>query len=353
MTSTVTGGDQIFAFVFEDADSFAQDPGNPTDTNFKTFGIDETMDTQDREQNPERLNRPGKRTTDEFLETNFDGSWSSDFILTNAHWLRMIYGDPTVSGTDSNTYTFDLNNGNTPRSAHLIEQINYDDGTTEQTVYIGCPATDADFDVSVEDTVGISISGDYVTEKTFSSADGDDMPYGDIVNGISQQPDEDVRPFHYGNSELLLDLDNSGTVDFQSLIQDVSVTLAANTEMEDELGTRFSVARSYLNFEPDVSFTRLVNDNDQDDQKALMYGSSTASEPQETLVDSEIDGEVSFDVGLSAELNKYTFNLSGTFPDSFTRSNVGSIEDVIEEEVDRFVKDVGVVVETDQYDLTN
>lgn len=347
--TTVTGGDQIYAFVFEDTDSFAQSPGDPTDTNFKTFGIDETMDTQDREQNPERLNRPGKRTTDEFLETNFDGSWSSDFILTNAHWLRMIYGDPNVN---TNTYTFDLDNNNKPRSAHLIEQINYDDGTTEQTVYIGCPATDADIDVSVEDTVGVSISGDYVTEETFSTADGDTIPYGDASNGITDQPDEDVRPFHYGNSKLFLDLNNDGTADFQSLIQDVSVTLAANTEMEDELGTRFSVARSYLNFEPDVSFTRLVNDDTQDDQKALMYGSSTASEPQETLVDSEIDGKVEFDVGLSG-LNKYTFDMNGTFPDSFSRSNVGSIEDVVEEEVDRFVKDVNVTVETDQYDLTN
>jgi hypothetical protein len=151
---------------------------------------------------------------------------------------------------------------------------------------------------------------------------------------------------------LLLDLDDNGTATFQALIQDVSVTLAANTEMEDELGTRFSVARSYLNFEPDVSFTRLVNDETKDDQKSLMYGSTTAKEPQETLVDSEIDGEVVFDVGLANELNKYTFNLNGTFPDSFTRSNVASVEDVLEEEVDRFVKDVEVVVESDQYDLT-
>lgn len=345
--STVTGGRQIFAYVYEDEGEFDQDPAEPADDDIKSFGIDETMDTQDRDQNTERLYKPFERITNEFLEGGFDGSWSADFILTNGKWLPSIYGEPEVSGDE---HTFSLRKDTLPRSMQIIEQINYPDGEIEQTVYTGAPTADADVDVSVGDPVSVSLSGDYADEETASTAEGEDLFFGDALTGLDEQPDDGLRPVHYGNSELLFDLNNDGTADFQSLIQDVSVSINANVELEDELGTRFSVVPSFLNFEPDLSFTRLVSDDTKDDQKRLMYGDTASQTPQETLVESEVDGQVILDVGIPDELNEFVIELNGTFPDSFSRNNVGSPEDVLEEDVDRFVREVDVTVTTDEYD---
>lgn len=345
--STVTGSRQIIGFVFEDEGEFDQDPSEPTDDDLKDFGINETLDTQDRDQNSERLYKPYERIPNEFLEGGFDGSWSADFILTHGLWLPAVYGGPEVDG---DTYTFSLSKNNLPRTLQIVEQIDYPDGEIEQTVYTGATTSDPDVDVSVGDPVDVSISGDYAREHTASTAEGEDLFFGDPETGIEEQPDTDVRPLHYGNAELHLDLDNDGEAEFQSLIQDASVSLNGNVELEDELGTRFAAAPSFLNFEADVSFTRLVNDDTKDDQKRLMYGGSASQEPNETLVDSEIDGELHIDAGIPDELNEFEISLNGTFPDSFSRNNIGSPEDVIEEDVDRFVREVDFVVTTDQYD---
>lgn len=356
MSRTATGADTIVTYVFEDSGSFAQDPRNskPTDTDFKAFGSDETFDTQDRDQNSERLYRPFNRQSDEILEGNFAGSWSIDLTLTNLQWLRAVYGDATQPDpTNSpNLYRFELSSANPPRTMHVIEELHYANGDIEQTVYIGAIVTSADLSVSTGDPVNGTIDGDYVTEITRNTGDGDDLIYGDVSNGIGNQPDTQLRPLHFGNSTLSLDYDGDGNAEVQSLIQDADVSFEANAELENELGTRFAVAPSYLNFEPDTSFTGIVNDDDQDIRKKRMYGSSTAKEPQENILDSEIDGSLVFDAGLSSEINTITVNLNGTFPDSYSRSNVGDPSSVIEEDIDRMISRVTVEVETDVYDPT-
>lgn len=357
--SVPTGASQIVAFIFEDKNEFAQDPTSNTltDTNFKPFGSNETMDSQDRDQNPTRLFRPFDRAADEILEGAFDGSWSVDATLTNAHWLRMVYGDPAVSGTNSNTYTFSYRQTEPVRTAQIIEETHYPDGEIVQTVYVGCLLSSADLSVSLEDPVDLSLDGSYATEYTRSTAEGEDLIYGDVAGGLDSaeggQPETLARPLHFGNSELRLDYDDDGTPEFTSLVQDADVSFDGNAELQGEIGTRFSVAPSYLEFEPDLSFTRLIDTTDKDTGKRQMYGDSAGIQPQETMQDSTMDGKLVMDAGLSGELNTFEIDLKGTFPDSYSRSNVGDPTDTLEEDVDRFITSIEAVVESDKHDLTS
>lgn len=348
--SVVTGAYTVWVYIWEDANQFNQPAGSPTDDgNWKIFGSQETMDTQDRDNNPERMYRPFDRAAEEILEQAFDGSWSADFTLTNTWWLQFAYGEPSVSGTAvpyTHTYTFDPRDP--PKSAHLIEETHYPDGEVQQTIYRGCVASSIDADVSVEDVVGISIDGAYALEETYSTADGDSLVYGDASTGIAEQPATAYRPLHFGNSYLRMDLDGDGTPEMKSLVQDASVSLEGNVELENELGTRFAAAPSYLNFEFDTSYTGLVSVETKTEELKSAYGSQAVTQPQETMADADIDGELEFDAGLDGETNGIVFNLQGAFPDSFSRSNVGSPEDALEEDVDRMVANVETVVTSDQ-----
>lgn len=355
--SVVTGAYTVWVYIWEDANQFNQAAGEPTDaTNWKIFGSQETMDTQDRDNNPERMYRPFDRAAEEILEQAFDGSWSADFTLTNTWWLQFAYGAPSTTAVDESgdgttdywehTYTFDPRDP--PKSAHLIEETHYPDGEVQQTIYRGCVASSIDADVSVEDVVGVSIDGAYALEETYSTADGDSLVYGDAASGIAEQPATQYRPLHFGNSYLRLDLDEDGTPEMKSLVQDASVSLEGNVELENELGTRFAAAPSYLNFEFDASYTGLVSVETKAEELKSAYGSQAVTQPQETMADADIDGELEFDAGLAGETNAVVFNLQGAFPDSFSRSNVGSPEDALEEDVDRMVANVETVVTSDQ-----
>ena len=350
MTRTATGAQANFLFIMEDDVTFNQHPeDDPPDDegNWKVFGTDESFDSQDRDNNVDRLYRPFDRRAFEFLEGVFDGSWSTTFTLTNAWWLWTVYGEPDVDG---DTYTFTHESGRSPRSMQIIEEINYPDGEVEQTIYTGAVVSSMDADVAVGDPFEISLDGAYATEHNRSTAEGESLIYGDPSDGIATQPDTNIRALHFANSELLTDIDGDGSVESRSLIQDVSLSHDGNVEMENEIGTRFAVAPSFLNFDFDVSFTRIVNTDEKTGDKRAMYGAPDVNTPQESLDDADVEGEVVVTPG-SGELYDYNVQLEGTFPDSFSRNNVADPESVIEEDIDRFVTEIDWVVETDVDDL--
>ncbi len=349
---TATGANQILTFVFEDAGSYNQDPSSVTDTNFKPFGVNETMGSQDRNNNPTRQYRPFSRAAQEVLEGSFDGSWSIDATLTNAHFLRTIYGDPSTGGS-GDVYNFTLDPRAPPRTMQIIEETHYSDGEIEQTVFQGCATDSVDIDVSVGDPVDISLDGSYATETTRSTVAGDSLAYGSSSGGIAGnggQPDTLARPLHFGNSELQFGY--GGSQSALGLVQDASISYSANMQLEEEIGTRFASAPTFGQFEPDLSFSRIVSKDSADTPKRAMYGGSSVQSPQESIAASEIDGTLVMDAGVSGTTNTFTFNLNGTSPDSFTRNNVGDPENALEEDIDRFISSVDVTVESSVHNLT-
>ncbi len=338
MTNTITGARQILGFETES--TYAEDPSSASVGSIKAFGTNETMDTQDREQGSERIYRPFDRSPNTIIEGAFEGSWSVEFVLTNANWLDLVFNTTSSPSTDVTNYSFAPNAATT--SSRIVEHIEYPDGDQEQTIYVGAVVSSVDVDVSTDDTVTVSLDGSFATEYTFSTGDGDTLPYSALPDSAASgfsQPAPEGRPLHFGNAVL-----NAGGSPL-GLVQDASVSIEGNVEIENELGTRFGVAPSFLNLETDVSFTSIVNTDAKDDRKQDMYGNSSSSSPDETIVNAQKGLTMVIGNGLSST-PKFTFNLNDTLPDSFSRSNVGSPEDPIEEDIDRLVSEVTVRVDT-------
>jgi hypothetical protein len=342
--TTLTGSRQIWAFVWEDDGEYAQEPGDPSDSNFKAFGDDEDISEPDADNNPETYYRPFSRTPSEYHEMEFSGSWGCDFIYTNPYWLGFIFGTPNITDntTDGNGYelAFEQKPEKPPKTAHLVEETHYEDGTVTQTVYIGAGVDSPDLSTSVQDTMDVSLDGFYADERTYDSAAN--SPYGEI----GSQPEPTHSPLNFANAELYLDLSGSGSVEFKGRVQDLDVTFNSNAEADFELGTRFATGVSFLDFAPELSYTARVDAESNDAERKSFYGNQvdttgSAVYPAEELSDADIKASV--ELFSRKETNDLTIDFAETFPSSYTRSNLGDPESAVDDDVDRNVTGLNVV----------
>lgn len=350
MSSTATGAHTIWVYVWEDDTDFNQSPGSPSDSTHKIFGTNETMDSQDRENNPERMFRPFNREAEEIIEQQFDGSWSADFTLANTWWLQFFFGAPTTTEVTAGSeyeHLYETDPRTPPKSAHLIEETHYPGGQIEQVVYTGCAASSIDVDVSTEDTISVSLDGLYAQDHTFLGSDGD-LAYGDASDGIGSQPSTSYRAQHFGNATLSVDLDDDGTADMKRLIQDTSISMEGNVEGEYEIGSRIIAVPSYLQYEPSMDYTGLVGLDIVDGERRNAYGSAAADTQQETMDSSQILAQLEVDNGLGlGDQQQVLFEMSGAFPDSYSRNNVGDPQEALEEDITRMLTNLTVTVTTD------
>lgn len=352
MVQVPSGQHTIWAYVYEDENTFNQDPGAPTDTTYKNFGINETMSSNDRSNNPERMFRPFRRTAEQIIESGYQGSWGADFNLTNTWWLPLIYGSPSTSGSSKPfTHTYDLAPRDPPRTIHLISETHWPNGDISQTVYTGVTAGSASVDVAVNDIVQCSISGAYAFEHNYE--DVANSPVGKLSSDPAvkgDQPGTDYRTLHFGNSTFKADLDGNGTQDVQSLVQDASLSLEANAELRQELGTRFAVAPQYLAFEPDVSYTKLTDDSQKFDEQRSAYGATLGANdatPVGTMDGADIAATLKY-VSAANKTNELAMNIEGAFPADFSRNNIGDPQAALEDNISRMVTDIQAVVQSDQ-----
>lgn len=342
--SVLTGGRTIWAYVWEDNGEYAQEPGAPTDANHKAFGDDEDISEPDADNSVETYYRPFDRQPSNYHEMEYEGTWGTDFIYTNPWWLAFVYGEPTITdNTDSGgdyVLNYDLSNGNEPKTAHLIEETHYQDGTVTQNVYIGAGVDDPSLSTAVQDPMDVSLSGYYADERLYEDASL--SPYGQI----GEQPTTDFSPLNFANAELYLDLSDSGTAEFRGNVQDVDLSFNANAETDYELGTRFAVNKIDLDFEPDLSYTARVTDDLKEGERTNFYGNQV-----DTTLDETIPAEEMSDVGVLGNINLFSrketnsleVSWSEAFPGSYSRSNLGDPESAVDDDVDRSL--LGVTAE--------
>lgn len=334
--TTLTGSRQIWAFVWEDDGEYAQEPGAPSDAEFKAFGDDEDISEPDPDNNPETYYRPFSRTPSEYHEMEFSGSWGVDFIYTHPWWLGFVFGQPDIvdNTADGNGYelTFQEDPTTPAKTAHLIEETHYEDGSVAQTVYIGAGVDSPDMSTSVQDTFDVSLDGFYADQRTYDAASN--SPYGEI----GSQPTTDFSPLNFANAELYLDLDDDSTAEFKGRVQDLDLTFNSNAEADYELGTRFATDVAFLDFEPELTYTARVSTTSKDTERKSFYGNQVdttgdAVYPAEELSDADIAGNV--DLFSRKEENELTVEFTEAFPASYQRSNTGDPESAVDDDVDR------------------
>ena len=329
----LTGSRQIWAYVWEDDGEYAQEPGEVSDNNPKAFGDDEDVNDPDADNSEETYFRPFSRQPSTYHEMEFDGSWGTDFTFTNPWWLAFIYGEPEITdNADTWDLEFEESPTSPPRSAQLIEETHYSDGTVEQTVYTGAAVDSPSISTSIQDTLDVSLDGFYADERHYDNASN--SPYGEL----GEQPSTDFSPLNFANTELYLDLNDSGDADFRGKVQDVDVSFNSNIEAEFELGTRFATGRAALDFEADLSYTARVSEDLKSAERTSFYGnqvdtSGDATIPAEELSDVDVIGNV--DLYSRKEENSLTLDWGEAFPSTFQRSNTGDPQSAVDDDVDR------------------
>ena len=271
------------------------------DTDHKPFGSDASLTTADGSNQAVRVFDPNSREAREVIEQMFSGSWGVEFTLTNPWWLRgLLHFDPDSTGSSA-PYTHSWT-GDVPFPMQLVIG---NETTGNERILRGAVIVSGTISVGVGGMVTVSLEGAYADE--------------DLNEGVSltEQPAINERPMTFAQATLQRD----GTT--LSLIQNAQLSIENNTDLIPELGNRTAVAYSPKVRSITISYTDIVED---DDDIQRMYGSATATSPQ-TTVENEEDAAFVFDNGKTGdEQNTLRLDLDGLFPDGYSRTGQGDPE---------------------------
>jgi hypothetical protein len=300
-------------YVFEP--SFDTDP---TDTTFKGFGGNATMDTFEGGRQAQREYN-ASRTAAEIIRQNFDGGWGVSFDLGPfpPWWLAAIYGQPSTSNPVGNQYehTYDLANGNDPVPLRLYAPT---DGFNEYYVVPGAWLVSASIDQSEDGTPEVSLTGGFARDPF------EDNTLSPVVPDFSQST------FENRDAEVITDGDTVARS------QSTSLSLETNTEGKSEIGTDKMVDFSPGAFEPSLTLDhiRWVGENVDFHQR---------------FVDAtQVTQAVHWDNGESGDA-KYAVevDVTGSYPDSWSESGRNDPDADLVEELQEMAEDATVLVVSD------
>lgn len=316
---SAAGHDARAVFLWENDGSGNHNfAGTPSDSSYKTFGSNVTIDDAEGENNAVNQFNPGSREAAERIAQAFSGSWSASFTLANPWFWRAVITKPSTSGTGPYTHTFD---GSVPWSMRIVLPV---ESTGNERILKGCVASTCTLDVSDNGEVNVSLSGAYADEEETSPGTG----------SIQAQVDESFDPLMFADGSLTLD---STTLD---LVQSLTLTIENNIDMVPALGQR-----TPADFSPKVRSTTLDYSKivENDTQLTTFYGGSGSSPATRVDGDDEFSGSLVFDNGESgSSQNKQTVNFAGGFPDTYGRSGTGDPSANYAEDAGDYVREIDV-----------
>lgn len=223
------------SYVFED-NGFDTDP---TDTTFKAFGGNATLDTFEGSHEAVRVFN-ADRTAADIVRQVFDGAWSVTHEITDPLWyLSTIFGQPVstevVEGVYEHEYRID--NNNDPNTLRLYLPT---DGFQEYTVIPGAAVASVSIDQSQPGNPEVTVTGAYARE-----------PFKDDTL-TPEVPAFSKSSYTNRDAELTINNESVGRA------QSTTVNLEANTEMVGEIGSGQSVDFSPKAFEPELSTEKIL-----------------------------------------------------------------------------------------------
>lgn len=292
---------------------------SPTDTTHKTFGSNPQLTTAEASNNAVPDHDPNSRLIQDLVERQFAGSFSVQFRLTaDGWWLQEVLDDsPSTSGAGPYTHTYQASG--TPSSMKIFAGS---DETGDERQLIGCVVQTATIDVSVENEATVTLNGVYADEAP-------------LPGSLTAQTTPSYRTLTYADGSVAIDSTTKARV------QDASLTIDLGTELIQELGSRFAADYSPRVVSPSLDITKLT---ENEDELKAVYGGSAVSEPQ-TEITNTVSATLTFDRGTTGTaIEKLTFNLTGTFPESIDRPITLPTEN-IEDTLNRLAQDISVDLE--------
>lgn len=302
------------AYCFEDGGFDSA----PTDSTFKGFGGNATLDTFDGSHQAVRVFNADRKAA-EIIEQTFDGSWSitTEGFTEPPWWLAALYGQPTTDNPAGSqyTHTYDLSNGNDPVSLRLYMPT---DGFNEYEYIGGAVVASISVDQSSDGSPEITINGAYASEPERAS---------DLDPTV---PDFAESSFSNRDAEVIADGDTIGKA------QSTTVSLESNTELIGEIGSENAVDFTPRTWAPSVDVEKIVSVG------------QTVDPLQRWKDATQVALELVYDNGQTGD-DMYTvdFNVSGSFPNEWSESGRNDPEADLTEELSEMAEDATVEVTTD------
>lgn len=320
--SIQTGAHSTLVFYWEDA-GFKADP---SDTTPKPFGKDSRLSTFDGSRNAVELFDPNDREVAEWIEQQFDGSWTAEFTFGNPWWNRAVIDTPSTSGVDSDgdgtneyyEHTFD---GQAPSSIQIVT------GNTksgEDWLLRGAVVANATISIEVPGQVTVSLDGAYASlEETSPSTQ-------------ESQASRSAEAFTFADAQLSI----GGTT--QRLIQSMTLTIANNTDPVYELGSEEAVDFSPKARMLTVDHVQTRDDSSDDAINRFLGGSNTLSAPSTDAMTIRLDNGKT-----GSEKQTFQYDLPGALPNEFSVNNTGDPDSDIENSVTNRPVGVSATAEND------
>jgi len=298
-----TGADTRGTFLWEDDSSGNVNfTGSPNDSMYKTFGDDLQVPEAKMDNDPVDLFDPASREAAKRIAQTFSGTWGVEFVLSAPWFWKAVVADVSTSGSGPYDHTF---SGSVPYPMRLV--LGNED-TGNERLLKGCVVSDCALNVSDGGTVNVSLSGAYADEGETSPG----------VGSLQSQVSTSFDPLMFADGELKFASSS------YSLVQNLSLSISNNIDMIGEFGSRTAVRYSPKVRRSTIDWGKLVED---DSQLLTAYGGSSSSSPQDRVdTDDEFSSTIIFDNGAASgasDQNKQVINLSGTFPDSYSRDGTG------------------------------
>lgn len=312
MTDGRAGHHGDIGYVFED-----QGPNSPpNDSTVKAFGSNVVPDTLEGSHEAVRVFNADRKAA-EIIEQVFDGSWSVTFDLsTPPWWLAAILGQPSSSSVsgDLYDYTYALSNNNDPVSLRLYAPT---DGFSDYEVYAGAVISSVTVNQSVPDSPEVTLTGAYATEPTRQSSPSVSIP--------------DLAESTYSNRHAEVQFDGNTVGKSQS----TELSIEANTELVNEIGSANAVDFIPKTFAPDLTMDHIV------------WVGQTVDMLDKFKSAGQVATKLKFDNGGTGD-SKYVvdFSVSGSKANQWSQSGRNDPEADLVDELQNMAEDVSVTVST-------
>lgn len=207
--------------------------------------------------NTERIPNLNSRNYGKFAARKVEGTWSSEFTVSNFYWMKGLFGSVATAGAGPYTHTY--SEANTPPSITI--QTSEDLDTDSEATLTGCVMDKATLSMNVGEVVTGKIDGTYIKEVKDSTLN---------TNGNSADT-EDVFTFAHGTIEL----PNSTAI---AEIQSCEFSFANNAELIWGLGSRFATQRAFKQRVYEFKINK-IREQDSDFLDKLYGSTTTMSNP--------------------------------------------------------------------------
>jgi len=305
MTTTrnaVAGHNTRLAIATEN--TFASMSGSPS---WFVPGYGAQVTTKEGSHQATKLFQPDSRSPNKFVEEQFEGTLSLEFVLSGPEFLELCI----APGDGGSPETFQ---GDFPTSATVV--IGDEQRDNEDTLK-GFVVSDCEISCEVPGEFRVTLDGAFATQETDTTGIG--------TNGPADQPLPSGEPLTFQEAKYTV---NGNVI---KVLSNASLSISNNVDMLGDFGTNVAVDYSPKAREVDSSYTKTKQKSPGNDEKNDLYGGATSVKDN----DPDRDGLV-FEA--SDGTRSIKFETGPAILDSLSEEGLGDAESDIEMSPERMAR---------------